>query len=102
MNAENASKELDAENKSDEFARRLDPSFEAPNAIGSTHPKQTHYKENDEYQKKSLEMDPVMNIRFPRAFAAAKTECQRRTYHFYTQESFQLFEEDPSEYTNTV
>ena len=53
---------------------------------------------HDEYQKRSLEMDPVMNIRFPKAFAAGKKEYQKRTYHFYTKESFEKFEKDPSEY----
>ena len=52
----------------------------------------------EQYQKQSFEMDPVMNIRFPRAFAAGKKEYQGRTYHFYTKESLQAFEKDPSEY----
>ena len=52
----------------------------------------------DQYQKQSFEMDPVMNIRFPRAFAAGKTEYQGRTYHFYTEESFKAFENAPSAY----
>jgi YHS domain-containing protein len=53
---------------------------------------------NVEYQKKSLEMDPVLDIRFPRSLAVATTQYQSRTYHFYTEESFQRFEKDPSEY----
>jgi YHS domain-containing protein len=57
---------------------------------------------SDEYQKDSLELDPVMNIRFPRALAAAKKEHQSRTYHFYTEESYRLFESNPSEYIETV
>jgi YHS domain-containing protein len=57
---------------------------------------------NDEYQKDSLELDPVMNICFPRALAAAKIEYQCRTYHFYTEESYRLFENDPSEYIETA
>ena len=57
---------------------------------------------HDEYQKTSLEMDPVMNVRFPKAFAAGKKEYQRRAYHFYTKESLQLFEKDPSAYIETV
>jgi YHS domain-containing protein len=40
----------------------------------------------------------VMNIRFPRAFAAGKKEYQGHTYHFYTKESLQAFEKTPSEY----
>ena len=52
----------------------------------------------EQYQKQSFEMDPVMNVRFPRAFAAGKKEYQGRTYHFYTEESLQEFEKAPSEY----
>jgi YHS domain-containing protein len=57
---------------------------------------------SDEYQKDSLELDPVMNIRFPRALAAAKKEYQSQTYHFYTEESYRLFENDPSDYIETA
>ena len=53
---------------------------------------------HDEYQKKSLAIDPVMNVRFPQAFAAGKKEYPKRTYHFYTDESLRLFEHDPSAY----
>ena len=56
----------------------------------------------EQYQKQSFEMDPVMNVRFPRAFAAGKEEYQGRTYHFYTKESLQAFEKDPSEYVETA
>ena len=52
----------------------------------------------EQYQKQSFEMDPVMNVRFPRAFAAGKKEFQGRVYHFYTEESLQKFETNPSEY----
>jgi YHS domain-containing protein len=52
----------------------------------------------DQYQTKSLETDPVMNIRFPRAFAAGKKEDHGRTYYFYTKESLQDFEKAPSDY----
>jgi YHS domain-containing protein len=52
----------------------------------------------EQYQKQSFEMDPVMNVRFPRAFAAGKKEYQGRVYHFYTEESLQEFENNPSEY----
>jgi len=55
-----------------------------------------------QYQQQSFEMDPVMNVRFPRAFAAGKEEYQGRTYHFYTKESLQAFEKDPSEYVETA
>ena len=56
----------------------------------------------DQYQKQSLETDPVMNIRFPRAFAAGKKEYLGRTYHFYTKESLQEFEKAPSAYIGTA
>ena len=56
----------------------------------------------EQYQKQSFEMDPVMNLRFPRAFAAGKKEYQRQTYHFYTKESLQAFEKTPSEYVETA
>jgi YHS domain-containing protein len=52
----------------------------------------------EQYQKQSFEMDPVMNIRFPRAFAAGTKEYQGHTYHFYTKESLDAFEKTPSEY----
>lgn len=52
----------------------------------------------DQYQKQSLETDPVMNIQFPRAFAAGKKEYLGRIYHFYTKESLQEFEKAPSKY----
>lgn len=53
---------------------------------------------NDQYQRQSLEMDPVMNVSFPRAFAAGKKEYGGRTYYFYTKESLQEFEREPFEY----
>ena len=52
----------------------------------------------EQYQKKSFEMDPLMSIRFPRAFEAGNMEYQGRTYHFYTNESLQAFEKAPSDY----
>ena len=52
----------------------------------------------EQYQKQSFEMDPVMNVRFPRAFAAGRKEYQGHTYHFYTKESLEAFEKTPSEY----
>ncbi len=52
----------------------------------------------EQYQKESMETDPVMTIRFPRAFAAGKGEYQGRTYYFYTNESLHEFERAPSEY----
>jgi YHS domain-containing protein len=56
----------------------------------------------EQYQKRSFEMDPVMNIRFPRAFAAGKKDYQGRTYHFYTIESLQAFKKAPWEYVETA
>ena len=55
----------------------------------------------EQYQKQSFEMDPVMNIRFPRAFAAGEKEYLGLTYHFYTKESLEAFEKAPSEYVET-
>ena len=52
----------------------------------------------DQYQERSFEMDPVMNVRFPRAFAAGNKEYQGHVYHFFTPESLQAFEKAPSEY----
>jgi YHS domain-containing protein len=56
----------------------------------------------EQYQKQSFEMDPVMNVRFPRAFAAGKKEYQGRTYHFYTEASLKAFEKAPSEYVEVA
>ena len=56
----------------------------------------------DQYQTPSFQIDPVMNIRFPRAFAAGKKEYQGRTYYFYTNESMRAFEKAPSEYVERV
>jgi YHS domain-containing protein len=56
----------------------------------------------EQYQKQSFETDPVMNIRFPRAFAAGKREYRGRTYHFYTKESLQAFDLSPSEYVEAA
>jgi YHS domain-containing protein len=54
----------------------------------------------DQYQKQNLETDPVMSVRFPRAYAAAKKEYQGRMYHFYTNASFQEFEKNPSQFVS--
>lgn len=56
---------------------------------------------HSEYQRKNVEMDPVMNIAFPRVFAAGKREYEGRTYHFYTKESFDEFDKQPSRYVAT-
>jgi len=53
---------------------------------------------HDEYQKRNLEMDPVMNVRFPKSFAAGKKEYQKRILYFYTVESLEKFERNPTEY----
>lgn len=52
----------------------------------------------EQYQRQSFELDPVMNLRFPRAFAAGKKESKGRTYYFYTKESMEAFEKAPTEY----
>lgn len=56
---------------------------------------------NEQYQRQSLEMDPVMNISFPRAFAAEKRQFRERTFYFYTHESSDEFEVDPGNYVGT-
>jgi len=53
---------------------------------------------HNEYQKTHLTTDPVMNIRFPKAYAAGKKEYQGRTYYFYTDESLLAFENEPAAY----
>lgn len=53
---------------------------------------------DDEYQKKSLELDPVMNIRFPRALSVGTREFRSHTYYFYTEDSIQLFDSNAAEY----
>jgi len=53
---------------------------------------------SDEYQKGCLELDPVMKVRFPKSFAAGKKEYQKRTLYFYTVESLEKFEGNPTEY----
>ena len=45
-----------------------------------------------------METDPVMNIRFPKAYAVGNKEYQGRNYYFYTDESLLAFEKDPSAY----
>ena len=55
-----------------------------------------------EYQKKCLETDPVLNITFPRTMAVSTKEYQGQRYHFYTDESFQLFEKDPAAYIEPI
>jgi YHS domain-containing protein len=57
---------------------------------------------HDQYQQKHLETDVVMNIRFPKVYAAGKKECEGRTYYFYTDESLLAFENDPSAYVATA
>lgn len=49
---------------------------------------------HNQYQQKHLETDVVMNIRFPKVYAAGKKEYQGRTYYFYTHESLLAFEKD--------
>ena len=57
---------------------------------------------HNQYQQKRLETDPVMNIRFPKAYAAGKNEYEGRTYYFYTDESLLAFEKDPSKFVTTA
>ncbi|MEQ8667692.1 MAG: hypothetical protein RIC12_00880 [Pirellulales bacterium] len=53
---------------------------------------------DDEYQKKSLELDPVMNIRFPRALSVGTREFRSHTYYFFTEDSIRLFDNNAAEY----
>lgn len=53
---------------------------------------------NNEYQRKTLETDPVLNLRFPKAFAAGNAHFQSQTYYFYTTESLQVFQKEPLAY----
>jgi YHS domain-containing protein len=55
----------------------------------------------EQYQKPTFTRDPVMNIRFPKAYAVGQKEYQGHTYHFYTDESLRAFEKAPSEYVET-
>ncbi|MGD9126886.1 MAG: hypothetical protein PVH19_05850 [Planctomycetia bacterium] len=55
----------------------------------------------EQYQTESFVVDPVMNLRFPRAFAAGEKEYKEQTYYFYTDESLEAFEDAPSEYVET-
>jgi YHS domain-containing protein len=51
-----------------------------------------------EFTRTYFEMDPLMNIRFPRAFAAGKKGYQGRTYHFHKKKSLEAFENSPLQY----
>jgi YHS domain-containing protein len=53
---------------------------------------------HNQYQQTHLETDVVMNIRFPKAYAAGKKEYEGRTYFFHTDESLPAFDNDPSQY----
>lgn len=53
---------------------------------------------HDQYQQKHLETDYVMHIRFPKVNAAGQKEFDGHIYYFYTRESLQAFEADPSAY----
>lgn len=57
---------------------------------------------NDEYQKKTLETDPVLNLRFPKGFAAGSAQFQSQTYFFYTTASLQLFQKEPVAYIRSA
>ncbi len=55
----------------------------------------------EQYQKQSFTRDPVMNIRFPKAYAAGKQEYKGQTYYFYANESLQAFIANPEKYVET-
>lgn len=56
---------------------------------------------HSEYQKKGLQKDPVLNIRFPGAMSVATQEYQSQTYHFFTEASSQRFRDHPADYIET-
>ena len=49
---------------------------------------------HNEYNKPHMETEPVMNIRFPKAYGAGKQEYQGRACCFCKDDSFQAFEND--------
>lgn len=53
---------------------------------------------HEQYQKLRMESDPVMKMRFPKAFAAGSTEHEGKTYYFYSRRSLDLFKNAPAEY----
>ena len=55
-----------------------------------------------EYQKPHLVIDPVTGVPFPKTMAAGIGQIDGRTLHFFTEESCQQFNEDPSYYLNTI
>ncbi len=57
---------------------------------------------HNEYRKKPLEADVVMNIRFPKGDAAGKGDYEAYTYYFYTDESLLASEKDSSDFVATA
>jgi hypothetical protein len=50
------------------------------------------------YQEGSLVIDPVLDVSFPRFFAAGKLEQGGTTHHFFTEDSLREYQRDPSRY----
>ncbi len=57
---------------------------------------------HDQYQRNHLVTDVVMNVRFPKVYAAGQQECEGHTYYFFTPASLQAFSRDPSTYIATA
>jgi YHS domain-containing protein len=55
---------------------------------------------NPQYQKEILARDVVLDVTFPRMFAAAHKEYGGSTLYFLTEDSLHAFEQDPSRYVN--
>src|SRR5690349_19965881 len=50
---------------------------------------------NPEYQRDNLARIVVLDVTFPRAFAARKVESGGSTYDFFTEDSLREFQRDP-------
>jgi len=54
---------------------------------------------HEQYQRPTLTIDPVLNIRFPKAMAVSDQEYCGSRYYFYTDESQRRFRLHPESYT---
>jgi YHS domain-containing protein len=55
---------------------------------------------NPQYQKETLARDVVLDVAFPRMFAAGRKEYGGSTLYFLTEDSLHTFEQDPGRYVN--
>ena len=55
---------------------------------------------NPQYQKETLARDVVLDVAFPRMFAAGRKEYGGSTLHFLTEDTLHTFEQDPGRYVN--